>query len=103
MNQDEDQDSIEVVSTPLERAITWLHRQQWVAVVLFILGVILVFVLGRVGWYVVGGSLALAGLFPILAGVYRSAFGTLYGWKARMRGLFSVLLGLIVIGLASFF
>ncbi len=73
-----------------------INRHQWVPIIIFVMGFSLFFVDAAWAWRTIGGALVLAGLYPIITGVYRSPFGLLLGWKARVRGLVSVAIGVVI-------
>ena len=80
----------------------WLNKQQWVALVAFLIGVGVLFFDTEIGFKILAGSMIAAGLFPVVTGYYRSPFGVLRGWQARVRGLFSVGIGVMVLALVVY-
>jgi len=86
--------------TRFEAFSRWLNRQQWTALVVLAVGVLLLFYDRTASWIIMGAAVALAGLFPVVTGIYHGPFGAMRGWKARARGLVSVALGAFVIALA---
>ncbi len=73
-----------------------MNRHQWVPVVVLVLGFSLFFADAAWAWRTIGGAVIMAGLYPVITGVYRSPFGILLGWKARVRGLVSVAIGAVI-------
>lgn len=97
--EDEELDLLddELDETRLERFLNWLNGQQWISVVVLVAGIVLIFVEGRrPGFMMIGTAVALAGMFPVATGYYRSPVGVLLGWKARLRGLVSVGIGVTI-------
>jgi len=92
--QVEDDEAYELIEeSQFEIFARWLNRQQWTALVVFVVGLVLLVIDLPLGLMVVGGALALAGMFPLVTGYYRSPFVTLEGFAARLRGVLSVMLG----------
>jgi len=90
----------DVELTRLDHAIIWIHRNQWISTLTFVIGVALaLFHDTRTGVLTLGSAIVLAGLVPITTGVYHSIIGRLMGWRARVRGLISVLIGVAVIAI----
>ena len=85
--------------TKFDAFCAFINRQHWLALVLFLAGLISFFFFNKIiALYLVAAALIIAGSIPVITGTYRSpALGFLYGTKARIRGLFSLTLGIIVL------
>ena len=83
---------------PLEPFYRWMERKQVWLFIPLVVGLILWPIFGpRVGLTVSGSAVIGAGLIPLISGRYRSRAMRLNGMPARMRGLFSISLGVVVI------
>lgn len=96
----EDEEEYDDELTGFESFSIWLNRQQWTALVVLGAGVLLLFYDRTASWITMGSAVVLAGLFPVVTGLYHGPFGIMRGWKARLRGLVSVTLGAFIIALA---
>ena len=82
----------------LEPFYRFIERHQvWLFVPLFV-GLILWPIVGpHIGLTVTGGAIIAAGLVPVITGRYRTRVMRFKGMPARLRGLFSVGLGTVII------
>ncbi|MFA5623556.1 MAG: hypothetical protein WC966_00670 [Bradymonadales bacterium] len=100
--EEEIDESIDYNPTAFDRFCRLLDRLQWLTLLSFFAGVIAFFFHRPLAFYLMGASLLYSGLVPILSGSYRGPFGLLYGFKARLRGSFSFVLGIAVIALGFY-
>lgn len=92
-NTDDDMDA-----PPRQSALSrWILRHQGWLLAPMVLGMLLSFAgFWRIGTPIIGLSFVLAGLVPVISGVYASPLYRLRGWPARIRGLVTVGLGVFV-------
>lgn len=88
--------------TAFDRFCIMLNRLQWLTLVVFLGGVVAFFIHRPLAFYLIGASLLYSGLVPILSGSYRGPFGLLLGYKARLRGLVSLVMGIAVVALGYY-
>lgn len=95
---DDDDDALDD-RTRFEALGDWLEGQQWLPVVLFVVGGIAVIFDASIGISIMGSAVILAGVVPLVTGRYRGPLGTLRGLAARLRGLVSVIIGIVILWL----
>ena len=88
----------ELEPTALDPFYRFIERHQNVLFVPLFVGLILwPLVSARVGLTLAGGAVCAAGMIPVITGRYRSPVMTMRGTPARLRGLFSVGIGALII------